>query len=192
MVWLGLRIADLKKWLLYNIESRTFEVSQCVKEFPKRATTEVRQVFTTSKDQDSLMTGFDDEGDESFDLPDSPLRQGLIGDFTRSDLQLPLSTNDAKDFTWKGNSLKPSPVAPTKILTKADVKMAESASGKHEIGSSPPERQVNTDSEEWLKTRGVTLNPLERKEQGDYYSSDSLKVDILNPLDGDANDPTKV
>ena len=192
MVWLGLRIADLKKWLIYDIESRTFEVSQCVKEFPKRATTEVRQVFTTPKDQDSLMTGFDDEGDESFDLPDSPLRQDPFEDFTRSELQLPLSTNDVKESTRKSSSSKPPTVAPTKILTKGDIKMTDSASSKHEKSSSPSERQVNTDSEEWLKTRSAPLRSSPRKEQGDYYSSDSLKVDILNPLDGDANDPTKV
>ena len=192
MVWLGLRIADLKKWLLYNIESRTFEVSQQVKDSLKRAILEVRQVSAPSTDQDSLMTGLDDEEDESFDFSDSPPRSDHFRNVTRSEPEPPLATNIVMAPTWKGSSIKPLPVAPTRILTKGDVKMTDSTSGKQDKGDGSPRRLVNTNSEEWLKSRGATLGPSPRKGHGDYYASDPVKVDILNPLDGDANDPTKV
>ena len=191
--WLGMRIAAFKKWLVFQRQSRTFEVSQHVKNFPEKATKKAKQLFIPSNDQDSMMTGLDGEEDESFHLPDSPLRRDSFEDISRSELQLPLSTKHVKESTWKSSPTKPSSIIPTKILTKGDVKRMSSTSIKNEQGSNLPERRVNVVSEEWLKTAGPTpprMSP--HKEQEDYYASDPLKVDILNPLEGDGNDPTKV
>ena len=192
MSWLGHRIALCKKWLLYDESSRAFSVSQYVRDFPTQDVERAKHPASSLQDQDSIMSGLDDEEDTSIHMPNSPLRRQPSVDSSMSDLKLGQLNVDDQGSLKSSSPTKAHTMVPRKILTKEDTKPVGFGIVKREVSHSPPLNTIDAHSEEWLKGEDVTRRPQPHKLEGSY-PSDRHKLDLVNLFEtSEEKDPTKV
>ena len=165
MLWLGHRVAACQKYLLYDGDSRTFAVSQHVKDLPLHQESILDQNFGAGNDQDSIMSGVDPEDDDLRGNPDNPdnpvLRPESYHDTTSSEAKFRPKSTNSKDYVQRPRKHQTN--APTKILTKQDAKTTEDSNVKRELTNSPLLKAHNADSEEWLKGEITAHKPGPRK-----------------------------
>lgn len=194
LLWLGHRMAACKRWIFYDEYTQTFTETQYVKDFPPPDTAVQEHFNTPQDDQDSIMSGIEDDENVSLHMPDSPpTRQESPVEFPSPETQLRLSSDIRPKSSRRPNVARPHTITPRKILTKEDVRLADHKPSKHEVLSPLSLRPVNVDSEEWLKREDLSKKAQRRKIETDPWASDPRKLDIVDVLDmSDGRDSTKV
>ncbi|MCJ1473953.1 hypothetical protein MMC13_002609 [Lambiella insularis] len=194
LLWLGHRIATCKKWIVYEEDTRAFVTTPYVRDFPLQDIAQEQLSTVSPKDQDSIMEGFDDEDNTSFNVPDSPpARRESSFDLPRSQPNFRSTQKEEIRSKRKPNNPNPRAFTPKKILTKDDVTMTDSTNLKYEAPSPPEFQTTNADSEEWLKGENPARKMSPRKADLDQFDSKPQKLDMVNVLDvSDGKDSTKV
>jgi hypothetical protein len=174
LLWLGHCIAAREQWLSYEQASGTFMVTQYVLDLPPPEITHEMLSVAPFKDQDSIMSGMDDDDEGALShIPDSPPRERETSfDSSRSDAHLPTVADEYKASKLNSSPKKSQEFVPKKILSKADTDMSESRGLGSDLSN------VNPDSEEWLNRRSHPETPFPRKDDylPAYQKYDTVKV----------------